>query len=131
MTRGPVQSDATLPNLTDFGMDTISLAGPLPAKLADFMWQEIHSIQERMETARHFRVFPGEGVHSDQLARLVRAPDRMGYEGDYGYEVSNDDYQQMPLEAVCARARRSSIWLAETVLRRAAPLPEGPRWLSA
>lgn len=100
-------------------------------QLADFMWQEIQTVQERMETARHFRVFPGEGVHSDQLARLVRSLDRMGYAGDYSYEVFNDDYQQMPLASVCRRARAASLWLAETVLRRAVPLPGGPRWVDS
>ena len=59
---------------------------------------------ERIETARHYRVFPGEGVHSDQLAEMVRAIDEMGYRGDYSFEVFNDDYRQLPLPMVC-RAR--------------------------
>lgn len=97
-------------------------------QLSDFMWQETRSVEERIETARHFRVFPGEGVHSEALARLVRRLDRQGYSGDYSYEVFNDDYQQIPLESVCARARQASLWLAEDVLQRAVPLPGGPRW---
>ena len=92
-------------------------------QLSDFMWQEVRTPQERMETARHFRVFPGEGVHSEALQRLVIALDRLGYRGDYSFEVFNDDYQQMPLPTVAARARRSAAWLAEDVLRRAVPLP--------
>jgi hypothetical protein len=40
-------------------------------QLADFMWQEIRSVEERITTARHFRVFPGEGVHSEQVAQWV------------------------------------------------------------
>ena len=40
-------------------------------QLADFMWTEIKSVEERIATARHFRVFPGEGVHSQDLAALV------------------------------------------------------------
>src|SRR5688572_18659348 len=42
-------------------------------QLSDFLWQETRSRDERIETARHYRVFPGEGVHSDQLAEMVRA----------------------------------------------------------
>lgn len=95
-------------------------------QLADFMWQEITSVEERIETARHFRVFPGEGVHSTALASLVRLLDQLGYGGDYSYEVFNDDYQQMPGEAVCARARKASVWLAEQVLHRSLPLRFGP-----
>ena len=37
-------------------------------QLSDFMWQETATFEERMTTARTFRVFPGEGVHSEQLA---------------------------------------------------------------
>lgn len=92
-------------------------------QLSDFMWARTPTPAERMETARHFRVFPGEGVHSEALQRLVIALDRMGYRGDYSFEVFNDDYQQLPLETVTARARRSALWLAEDVLRRAVPLP--------
>jgi sugar phosphate isomerase/epimerase len=76
-----------------------------------------------MATARTFRVFPGEGVHSEQLARLVVQLDHMGYRGDYSFEVFNDDYQQMPLPRVAARARAAAVWLAEDVLQRAMPLP--------
>jgi sugar phosphate isomerase/epimerase len=96
-------------------------------QLADFMWQEVRTAEERMATARHFRVFPGEGVHSSALADLVMRLDRIGYDGEYSFEVFNDDYQQMPLPTVAARARRSAIWLAEDVLRRAVPLPNQVR----
>ena len=96
-------------------------------QLADFMWTEVRSFEERMATARHFRVFPGEGVHSDAIAELVTRLDRLGYRGDYSFEVFNDDYQQIPLEAVCARARRCAVWLGEEVLRRSVPLPNRMR----
>ena len=89
------------------------------------MWARVHTPEERRETARTFRVFPGEGVHSDALQRLVIELDQMGYRGDYSFEVFNDDYQQLPLETVARRARRSADWLAEDVLRRAVPLPGG------
>jgi sugar phosphate isomerase/epimerase len=92
-------------------------------QLADFMWNEIKSVEERIDTARHFRVFPGEGVHSGALAELVMRLDRLGYRGDYSFEVFNDDYQQMPLPVVAERARRSAVWLGEDVLHRSAPLP--------
>ena len=92
-------------------------------QLADFMWQEVRTAEERIATARHFRVFPGEGVHSAALADLVTRLDRIGYRGDYSFEVFNDDYRQIPLATVAARARRSALWLGEDVLRRAVPLP--------
>lgn len=92
-------------------------------QLADFMWQETRTVEERIATARHFRVFPGEGVHSAALAELVMRLDELGYRGDYSFEVFNDDYSAMPLPTVAARARQSAIWLSEDVLRRSVPLP--------
>lgn len=92
-------------------------------QLSDFMWQDTPSFEERMATARTFRVFPGEGVHSAELADLVLRLDKLGYRGDYSYEVFNDDYQQLPLHVVAERARRSTLWLSENVLHRSPPLP--------
>ena len=96
-------------------------------QLADFMWQETKTFEERMATARTFRVFPGEGVHSEALAELVLKLDALGYAGDYSFEVFNDDYVNMPLPMVCERARKSAVWLSEDVLRRSTPLPNQMR----
>jgi sugar phosphate isomerase/epimerase len=107
-------------------LDELDALDPLKiylVQLADFMWQQTPSFEERMTTARHFRVFPGEGVHSEQLAELVTRLDELGYTGDYSFEVFNDDYQQLPLPTVTERARRSAVWLAEDVLRRSIPIP--------
>ena len=108
-------------------LDRLDTSRVFLVQLADFMWNQIRSVEERIETARHFRVFPGEGVHSEQVAELVRRLHRMGYRGDYSFEVFNDDYQQMPLPRVAERARRSAVWLAEDVLARSVPLPNSMR----
>src|SRR5499427_2925075 len=92
-------------------IDTLDADKIFLVQLADFMWQEARSFEERIATAWHFRVFPGEGVHSAQVAELVRRLDALGYRGDFSFEVFNDDYQQIPLAAVAARARRSALWL--------------------
>ena len=96
-------------------------------QLADFMWNEIKTVEERISTARTFRVFPGEGVHSDALATLVRKLHQLGYRGDYSFEVFNDDYQQIPLDVVAERARKAALWLGEDVLRRSVPMPNALR----
>ena len=90
-------------------------------QLSDFLWQETRSREDRIETARHYRVFPGEGVHSPAVAALVRALDEGGYRGDYSFEVFNDDYKQLPLPMVAARARRSVKWITGLVSRRSLP----------
>ena len=48
---------------------------------------------------------------------------RWAIAGIYSFDVYNDDYQQMPPDAVVSRARRAAEWLEETVLRRALPVP--------
>ena len=97
-------------------------------QLSDFMWNEAPTFEERMTTARTFRVFPGEGVHSEALVDMVLRLQALGYDGDYSFEVFNDDFQQLPLDLVAARARRSALWLAEDVLRLPRPLPD---WTAA
>ena len=92
-------------------------------QLSDYMWTELRSPTEQVATATHFRVFPGEGAHSDRLAQLVTRLHRTEYAGDYSFDVYNDDYLQMPPEIVADRARRAAEWLGETVLRRALPVP--------
>ena len=107
-------------------LDELDLLDPAKiflVQLADFMWTEIKSVEERITTARHFRVFPGEGVHSADLAALVTRLHALGYRGDYSFEVFNDDYQQIPLPAVARRGFKSALWLAEDVLQRSVPLP--------
>ena len=99
-------------------------------QLSDFMWNEFRSASEHDVTATHFRVFPGEGAHSDALADLVRQLDKLGYFGDYSFDVYNDDYLKLPAETVADRARRAADWMGETVLRRALPVPNVERMRS-
>jgi sugar phosphate isomerase/epimerase len=91
-------------------------------QLSDFMWRDIRSAEERLETARHLRVFPGEGAHSGELADLLRRLDRGGYRGDYSFEVFNDDYLQLAPEIVARRAHRAAKWVTDQVLRRSLEL---------
>jgi sugar phosphate isomerase/epimerase len=91
-------------------------------QLSDFMWRELPSIEERINTARHFRVFPGEGLHRAEVAELVERLDEKGYRGDYSFEVFNDDYTQLPPAVVAARARASAKWITDHVSRRSIPV---------
>jgi sugar phosphate isomerase/epimerase len=109
------------------GLELVDMNKVFLVQLADFMWNEVRTVEERITTARHFRVFPGEGVHTPQLIELLLKLDLMGYRGYYSFEVFNDDYQAMPPELVSQRAMRSASWLAEEVLQRATPLPSQMR----
>jgi len=102
-------------------IDAVDVRKVFLVQLSDFLWQETRSREDRIETARHYRVFPGEGVHSPQVGALVRKLGDTGYRGDYSFEVFNDDYKQLPLPMVAARARRSVKWLAGLTSRRSLP----------
>ena len=109
-------------------LDAIDVRKIFLVQLSDFLWRDVRSSEERIETARHFRVFPGEGVHTAELADLVRRLVARGYRGDFSFEVFNDDYVQLRPSFVAARARRAAEWLGEEVLQRPVPLPsELPR----
>lgn len=82
-------------------------------QLCDFLWPAILSAREGRDTARHDRVFPGEGEHGVYLAGLVHRLRRLGYRGDYSFEVLNDDFLQMPVGRVAARARRAAQWVID------------------
>jgi sugar phosphate isomerase/epimerase len=105
-------------------LDTLREIDPVKivlVQLSDFLWHEVRSREDRIETARHYRVFPGEGVHGEQVMELVRTLDDVGYRGDYSFEVFNDDYRQLPPDVVAGRARRSVEWIASGIPRRNFP----------
>lgn len=104
-------------------IDTLEPEQVMLVQLSDCMWHQLKSAEEQLATATHFRVFPGEGVHSEVLANLVTRLDKIGYYRNYSLAVYNDDYRQLPPEVVADRARKSADWLGESVLRRSLPVP--------
>lgn len=109
-------------------LDAIDPEQMFVVQLSDFQWQTAPSMVENVPTRTRYRVFPGEGAHSDELASFVSKLDSLGYAGIYSFDVYNDDYRQMPADTVVARARRAAEWLEETVLRRALPVPNMEQW---
>jgi sugar phosphate isomerase/epimerase len=91
-------------------------------QLSDYIGKPIENFLARRDTARSARVFPGEGAHSAATASLVHTLERMGYQGDYSFEVFNEDYQQLPLALVCQRAAKSVAWLRQTCGWQGVPL---------
>jgi 2-keto-myo-inositol isomerase len=100
------------------GLDDIPAHKIALVQLSDYMWRDIRSAEERLETARHLRVFPGEGEHSTELSEMLRRLNRAGYSGDYSFEVFNDDYVQLAPAIVAGRAHRGAKWVTDQVLRR-------------
>ena len=111
---------------TEIPLDDLDAIDPekiFLVQLSDSWWQTVYSITGKAATETRFRVFPGEGTHSNDLAALVNKLDAIGYGGSYSFDVYNDDYQQMPQGTVVNRARRAAEWLEETVLRQSLPVP--------
>lgn len=82
-------------------------------QLSESMWDYLpDSGEELVDTARHHRVFPGEGAHRALIADLVRRLEQRAYRGAYVFEVFNDDYLHCPPATVCGYARKSAQWLA-------------------
>jgi len=102
-----------LEGLEDIPSEKIALV-----QLSDFMLRALRSAEERITTAGHLRVFPGEGCHSAELSAMLRRLDRSGYRGSYSLEIVNDDYLQLPPEVVCERALMAAKWITDQVLRR-------------
>jgi sugar phosphate isomerase/epimerase len=91
-------------------------------QLSDFLLPTLATDDDRLDTARHQRVFPGDGVHSTELADLLHRLDAGGYRGDYSFEVANDDYMQLPPAVVAQHAYRSARWVTDQVLKRSPAL---------
>ena len=103
-------------------LDLIDAQKVFLVQLSDFMWRELPSVEERINTARHFRVFPGEGLHRAEVSEFVERRDEKGYRGDYSFKVFNDDYTQLPPAVVAGRARTAAKWITDHVSRRSLPL---------
>ena len=90
-------------------------------QLSDFLWPALAGDKERMDTARHARVFPGQGVHDGAVAGLVQRLERSGYRGDFSFEVCHDDYLQLTPAFVAQLAHRAAHWVAGQALARRQP----------
>ncbi len=107
-------ADAVCADAWGNSLDELELLEPdkiFLVQLADFMWGE------------NFRVFPGEGCHSEAVAALVTRLYELGYRRDFSLDVLNADYRQLSRSEVAQRAWRSALWLGEGVLQRSVPLP--------
>ena len=103
---------------------TIDPAKIFLVQLSDFMWHEVRTPEERIDTARHFRVFPGEGVHSDAARRPgAQARPRSAIAATTASRSSTTTTSRCRWPPWRRARRRSALWLAEDILRRSVPLP--------
>jgi sugar phosphate isomerase/epimerase len=111
-------------------LDELDLVSPeqvFVVQLSDFVLHEVRMSGEREATARHFRVFPNEGAHSESIVALITKLEENGYTGDYSFDVYNSDYLEMPAAVIARRGRVAADWLGERVLRRTLEVPNVKR----
>lgn len=88
------------------GLDTIDLDKVFLVQLCDWPQTRLPPF----EIARHYRLFPGEGV--GPIKAFFDHFQRMGYRGVYSVEIMNDHYQQDDPLAVARRAVSATLGLA-------------------
>ncbi|MFC6673358.1 sugar phosphate isomerase/epimerase family protein [Marinobacterium aestuariivivens] len=81
--------------------------------LSDFAMSTIPALEDRIDIARHYRLYPGEGSHGESIRELVRFCQSVGYEGDYVFDVYNDKYLALSPEASLQHAIRSRQWILD------------------
>ena len=110
-------------------LDAIDPEQIFVVQLSDYMWQEIALGRGAGGDRDALPRLPRRGRAQRRAGRVRHPARRLGYYGDYSFDVYNDDYLQMPPETVAQRALRAAEWLGETVLRRTLPVPNMERLL--
>jgi sugar phosphate isomerase/epimerase len=83
------------------GIDAIPASRIFLVELADLPRARL----EPRELTRHYRLFPGQGVHP--VADFIRRIGATGYSGYYSVEIFNDHYAAMAPDAVAKIAMES------------------------
>jgi len=76
-------------------------------QLADYRLPALSSNAERIDIARHHRLFPGEGLHGAFSASVVTHLREYGYTGAFSLEVINDAFQATRPADLAIQARNA------------------------
>lgn len=107
--------------------------GSDPKGIADIPGEKIFFLQladaplmamDVLQWSRHYRCFPGQGGFD--LAPLVAATVRAGYQGPLSLEVFNDVFRQAGAASTAVDARRSLLLLEEAAGLSALPVATAP-----
>lgn len=84
-------------------------------QLSDVAMSAFPALEDQIDIARHYRLFPGEGSHGGEIRDLVRFFRDTGYAGDYVFDVYNDKYLALTPEESIQHAVRSKEWILEKI----------------
>jgi len=82
-------------------------------QLSDYSMSAIPALEDQIDIARHYRLYPGEGSHGEEIRELVRFFDNAGYSGDYVFDVFNDKYLSLSPDEALQHAVRSRQWILD------------------
>lgn len=96
-------------------LDQIPSAAISLVQLSDFTQTWVPLIEDQIDIARHYRLYPGEGSHGKSIAELIAYLMQRGYQGDFVFDVYNDKYLgSSPSESI-QHAVRSREWLLQHI----------------
>lgn len=96
----------SLEELPDIPAERISLV-----QLSDFAMSALSLLDDQIDVARHYRLYPGEGSHGAALRDLVRYCLSKGYEGDFVFDVYNEKYLSLTPEQSLQHALDARDWI--------------------
>ncbi|NVK41131.1 MAG: sugar phosphate isomerase/epimerase [Oceanospirillaceae bacterium] len=82
-------------------------------QLSDVAMSAFPALEDQIDIARHYRLYPGEGSHGGEIRDLVRFFRDTGYAGDYVFDVYNDKYLALSPAEALQHAVRSRQWLLD------------------
>ncbi|GGO87424.1 hypothetical protein GCM10011348_40610 [Marinobacterium nitratireducens] len=82
-------------------------------QLSDFAMSAIPALEDQIDIARHYRLYPGEGNHGEEIRELVSYFQNAGYRGDYVFDIFNDKYLALSTDEALQHATRSRQWLLD------------------
>ena len=117
------RSTSSRPRRRSTRIDELDPAKIFLVQLSDFMWQETRTFEERMATARTFRVFPGEGrPHRRSWCEMMAQARRAGLRGRLQLRglqrrlradaAADGGAARPPLGAVAGRGRAAALGAA-------------------
>ncbi|WP_036233561.1 sugar phosphate isomerase/epimerase family protein [Marinobacterium litorale] len=96
---------------------------PIPAsaislvQLSDFAMTSVPLVEDQIDIARHYRLYPGEGSHGAAISDLVAYCLNKGYRGDFVFDVYNDKYLSLSAEESLKHALKARDWIQSRLIQ--------------
>jgi sugar phosphate isomerase/epimerase len=92
-------------------LDAIPASAISLVQLSDFAMTAVPLLEDQIDIARHYRLYPGEGSHGGAITELIAYWLDRGYSGDFVFDVYNDKYLSAPPQESIRHAVAARDWL--------------------